>query len=112
MKKVVRLSENDLNRLVKRIIKETHWTDDLPDDDFHNDIRMKAHAEENKKRLDDEKFAKMPTEKEVGQILVLARNFCAQLKDSGRPEGFVGNVGCETLSNIIEKYPRFQGHRF
>lgn len=42
MKKVVRLNENDLNRLVKRIINETHWTDDLPDDDFHNDIRMRA----------------------------------------------------------------------
>jgi hypothetical protein len=108
MKKVVRLSENDLNRLVKRVIKENHWSDD----DFDDDFKMKAHAWENKKRIEDEKYAKMPTEKEVSQVVALASDMCRAIKRSGESEGIGGFVNCSHLSNIIEKYPRFQGFRF
>jgi hypothetical protein len=107
MKKVVRLSENDLNRLVKRVIKENHWSDYDWDDDF----KMRAHAWENKKRIEDEKYDKMPTEKEIDLVVALASDKCRDIKRSGKGEGG-GFVTCRQLSNIIEKYPRYHGWRF
>ena len=75
MKKVVRLNENDLNRLVKRIISETSFDDsDIP----KNGVPL--------------------NDRDIEILLSIAKDYCNSQKLGGRK-----HYGCSRLGGIEQK---------
>ncbi len=103
MKKVIRLTENDLSRLVRRVLEEE--STDLQDflRDLPDDIRLRYHDAELKRSIEKEENEKGPTDKEVHRALGLLSTFCYNLKRSDRR--------CDGVFDAFNKYPRFRGYR-
>lgn len=100
MKKVVRLTEADLTRIVKRVVKESDhkyswedaksWTD--------QDWQDKGDAWLYRQRLKDEEFVKIPTVREIDIAFQAAATWCSRTT----------NVYCRDLKEIAKKYPRYE----
>jgi hypothetical protein len=111
MKKFIRLNENDLSRLVRRVLEEENnelskfqdFLRDLPDDEMGREIRMKALDSEFQKRTEKEENEKGPTDKDVHRALGLLSTFCYNLNRSDRR--------CDGVFDAFNKYPRFRGYR-
>ncbi len=105
MKKVVRLSENDLNRLVKKIINEAPFDDSrtpkfdmsdierMSDDDISNKI---YHINANKQKYSDFEKGGIPMNlDDVEILLAIANDYCNSSKTGGRK-----HYGCREISRI------------
>jgi len=109
MKKVVRLSENDLNRLVRRIINEAPFDDSrnpsfgsLDDfgkmsDDEIND-KMGQISSNRQKYQEFEKNGIPMNERDVELLLSIAKDYCNSSKTGGRK-----HYGCAQLGKIEQK---------
>ena len=110
MKKVVRLSENDLNRLVRRIVNEAPFDDEQTrnklggyeginsrSDDENKDI-LNQHFSNREKYQEFEKNGIPMNERDVELLLSIAKDYCNSQKISGRK-----HYGCAHLSKIEQK---------
>jgi len=110
MKKVVRLSESDLTRLVRRIISEAPFDDEQTrnklggyegitgrSDDENKDI-LNQHFSNREKYQEFEKNGIPMNERDVELLLSIAKDYCNSQKISGRK-----HYGCAHLSKIEQK---------
>ena len=105
MKKVVRLSENDLNRLVRRIISEAPFDDsrspklDMAKFDNMSDEDISDFAQhisgQKQKYSDFEKNGIKMNPNDVEILLAIANDYCNSSKTGGRK-----HYGCREISRI------------
>jgi hypothetical protein len=115
MKKVVRLSENDLNRLVKRIINEAPFDnsrnpsfgsiDNMSDDEIQDEIKV-----HNKNRGDYQEFEKSDLYKLLGDteiLLAIARDYCKNYLYDDQPHQY-----CWVVPRVEERIKKIHSDKF